>query len=143
MSYPDITELSNAFTLCTCNGTLCSTQCRVCYSPQWVNHACVQQLWHMHASSDAGKAAAQRFKDMIEKDKTQYKPKPGDVVRLPVMERLRHTEPLPDDDKIEQCIDWMEEQGMPLQPWQANAFRAIMKHQASGGKISLHHYRQH
>lgn len=27
---------------------------------------------------------------------------------------------------IEDCIDWLENNGMPLLPWQAAAFRAIM-----------------
>lgn len=39
---------------------------------------------------------------------------------------------------VEECIDLMEEQGMPLQPWQATAFRAIMLHD---GPIRLHGYR--
>jgi hypothetical protein len=32
---------------------------------------------------------------------------------------------------IESCIDFMEELGMPLLPWQATAFRAIMMHDDS------------
>lgn len=146
MSFPDITELSNAFVLCTC-GQVCTRQCAVCSSPTWEHGACVRQLWAEHASSKAGKAAAQRFNDMIEKgDEPVYKP--GDRVslaevmqRMPIRGYVAPQQEPTDDDKIEQCIDWMEEQGMPLVPWQANAFRAIMKHQAGG--ISLDHYRRH
>lgn len=146
MSFPDITELSNAFVLCTCTGTLCSTQCHVCYSPTWESYACVQQLWREHGSSKAGKAAAQRFNDAVT-EQGRGAPGPGDAVPLghilatrPIMGYVTpQHEPTP-DDKIEQCIDWMEEQGMPLVPWQANAFRAIMKHQAGG--INLDHYRR-
>jgi hypothetical protein len=32
----------------------------------------------------------------------------------------------PDPETVEKCIDFMEERGIPLLPWQAAAFRAIM-----------------
>jgi hypothetical protein len=30
------------------------------------------------------------------------------------------------EELVERAIDWMEEQGQALEPWQAQAFRAIM-----------------
>src|SRR5437016_2539465 len=61
-----ITELSTAFTLCMCSDTQCTPTCPICYSPRWSKGACVQQLWREHAASGEGKAAAQRFNDMID-----------------------------------------------------------------------------
>lgn len=142
MSYPDIIELSNAFTLCTCSGTLCSTQCHVCYSPKWESYACVQQLWREHAASDAGKAAGQRFNDMIEHS-DEYKI--GDHVSLAeVMQRIPvkggrdpvryEYDVLSDEQIVERAIDTIEQLGMVLEPWQATALRAILLH---GGDVAI------
>lgn len=35
------------------------------------------------------------------------------------------------NNKIEAMIDWMEDNGIPLEPWQASAFRAIMRAQGN------------
>lgn len=41
----NISDLATAFMLCTC-GDVCGSDCVVCWSPTWVKHACVKQLWH-------------------------------------------------------------------------------------------------
>lgn len=77
----------------------CTLLCGVCMSPTFRDGPCIKRLWAKHMASDAGKIAAQRFNELIQAD------------------------------GIERAIDWLEEQGMPLEPWQATAFRAIMSHQ--------------
>lgn len=42
-------------------------------------------------------------------------------------------------EKVERTIDWMEEMGIPLLPWQATAFRAIMLN----GEITLYPSRKY
>lgn len=131
----DITELSTAFTLCMCSDTVCSRTCPICYSPRWVEGPCVQQLWREHASSDAGKRAAQAFNDMVKK----YKP--GDIVTMPTLVRGEPGPPsepdppvLTDAEIVERTIDFTEQLGMYLEPWQATALRAILLH---GGDVAI------
>lgn len=125
----DINDLSNAFILCTCGGQVCSRQCQICSSPTWEHSPCIQQLWHEHGSKEAGKVAAQRFTEAMT---LQGRGTPGPDGRVPLADVLRnvhlHYTPTTSDEKIvERAIDWMEDQGIVLQPWQATALRAIMR----------------
>lgn len=130
MSYPDINELSTAFTLCTC-GSVCTRQCTVCYSTTWFKQPCVKRLWEQHTQSDAGKDAAKRFNDML---------KAGDPVSLGevMMHIPAHFDPIghpmTDAQIVERTIDFAEELGMYLEPWQAAALRAILLH---GGDVCV------
>lgn len=106
-------ELTGALPLCTCPGNgPCNPQCPVCNSWAFAHGPCVRQLWAEHVNSDAGKLAAQRFNDMV-----ANKP-------------LTAKTPLTDDELAEQAIDWIEEQGLALQPWQATMLRAVLTGQA-------------
>jgi hypothetical protein len=65
------------------------------------------------------------------------------------MDNATATGELPDgtptfDELVERCIDFMESLGLPLEPWQANAFRAIMLWQNKNpeGRIAVAPQRQ-
>lgn len=121
MSYPDITELSNAWTLCICPESGCSRACTVCSSVTWAKGPCVKLRWAEHAASDAGKAAAQRF---------------NATLRDPRVVWQGGKEPAPPSDAeiVERIIDFAEALGMYLEPWQAAALRAILLH---GGDVAI------
>lgn len=154
MNNLDITELSTAFTLCMCSGVLCSRTCPICYSPRWVDGPCVQQLWREHASSDAGKAAAQAFNDTVRTevpfrgikviDGLPYVVADGqklgiDGTLTPYITD-RDADILTDAEIVERIIDFTEQLGMYLEPWQATALRAILLH---GGDVEVGLPRQH
>jgi hypothetical protein len=110
----DITELSNAYVLCTCSA-VCTRACLICSSVTWEKGPCVKQLWVWHGNAEAEHAATQRFRNSMS---------------VPVADIPPLRESLSDEEKrVEQMIDWMEDNGIPLQPWQAMAFRAIMLEQ--------------
>lgn len=155
MSFPDITELSNAFTLCTC-GDYCTRTCTVCQSVSWRHKPCVKQIWNEHTMSDEGKAAAKRFDDMVSSDDeststliplpepyyvTLYSNPGKPVATVPVnpdgtVTYIVPPEPPPipyfDEfphsqrtDAIEKWIDYMDAE-VGLEPWQANLIRWML-----------------
>lgn len=115
MSYPDITELSNAFTLCTC-GSVCSRACTVCMAVTWEKGPCVKQLWAWHA-------------DTTDRTKCPHgygvRQGPCPVCDVPV---------LTDAEIVECAIDFTKKLGMHMEPWQAAALRAILLH---GGDVAI------
>lgn len=124
MSYPDIRELSNAYTLCLCPENGCARSCTVCSATTWEKGPCVRQLWNAHAASDTGKAAARRFDEMVR-----------EVGTVPyVTGPSTDPEVLSDAEIVERTIDFTEAMGMYLEPWQAAALRAIMLH---GGDVAI------
>lgn len=127
MSYPDITELSNAYTLCLCPENGCARSCTVCSATTWEKGPCVRQLWNAHAASDTGKAAARSFDEMVrEVGAVSYVPEP--------LITDRAAEVLSDAEIVERTIDFTEAMGMYLEPWQAAALRAILLH---GGDVAI------
>jgi hypothetical protein len=123
MSY--IHELSIAFGLCTCKDH-CLRSCTVCQSSTWSTRGCVKELWNWHINSDEGKAAAQRFNDMI-----------ANIPQGPLPEVwIQQPDPpvLTDAEIVEKTIDFAEQLGMYMEPWQAAALRAILLH---GGDVAI------
>jgi hypothetical protein len=108
MSYPDINDLSTAYTLCQC-GSVCSHHCTVCQSPTWREQGCVRRQFEMAP-------VAQVMANMPIA-------RPAGLVREETNPQLP-----PDPDKVEEVIDWCEENDIPLQPWQAQALRALLNH---------------
>lgn len=160
-----INDLTKAYPLCTCGG-VCSRACTVCASVTYAKGPCVQQLWREHTASAAGQAAAQRFNDMVDK----YKPGdmvPMPVMTpsqsfagIKVIDGLPYAiagnqklgidgtitpyegnpPVLSDAEIVERTIDFVEQLGMYLEPWQAAALRAILLH---GGDVEIGGPRQH
>lgn len=137
-----IYELTTAFGLCMCGAT-CTLSCPICYSPRWRDGPCIQQLWAEHTASAAGKAAAQRFNEMVDKPFTGIKVIGGlpyaivgdrkmsiDGQITPYIE----VDVLTDAEIVERIIDFTEALGMYLEPWQAAALRVILLH---GGDVEI------
>ena len=129
MSELNMSDLATAYTLCVC-GDVCSTQCTVCYSPAWESGPCVKQEYLNAAAEDTRKY------------------RPGDLVPLQhLIPREKHVGVVPGtlpayrrpaatrDEAIEQLIDSTEETYGPLQPWQAEAIRAILKRGNNNGAV--------
>lgn len=121
MSYPDIAELSNAYTLCTC-GAVCTRACTVCASVTWERGPCVKQLW------------AERANTIM-----PVKIPPGSKV-VERGDNYAIWEELSDAEIVERTIDFVEKLGMYMEPWQAAALRAILLH---GGDVAIGLPRQH
>lgn len=156
MSFPDINDLSTAFTLCNCTVT-CSRHCAVCQSPTWREQGCVREQFEAlphkptryvsamdgdrvvaTAPIDPDGTATFALADVI-----GNVPMYGIPAGIPT-----HNAPGPDgivcengcdawsvDERCvqhgskpaEAMIDMLEEQGYPLQPWQAEALRALLR----------------
>lgn len=114
MSYPDLTELSNAYTLCTCS-IVCSRACTVCASTTWEKGPCVKQLWAEHET--------ERLRRSM----------PGPTPRV-TWKGGKEPDVLSDAEIVERTIDFVEQLGMYMEPWQAAALRAILLH---GGDVEL------
>lgn len=144
-----IDDLTKAYPLCTC-GSVCSRSCVVCASVTYAKGPCVQQLWREHTASDEGKAAAQRFNDMQDKEFTGIKTINGlpyvitNGWKMGIDGQVTSYEPNPpvltDAEIVERTIDFTEQLGMYLEPWQATALRAILLH---GGDVAIGLPRQH
>ena len=109
MSVPDPHNIERAAELCICNGDFCNRDCTVCFSPTWEGFACVK---HLHATMiGAGNVP---------------------VSLPPNLRSLPNPKLPPRNDVAERCIDWLEEQGIPLEPWQAQMLRTMLP--ADGSK---------
>jgi hypothetical protein len=148
MSYPDINDLSTAYTLCTCGTSVCSRACTVCQSPTWYTQGCVKALYlnetelPYRPGDTVALSDAVRYVSAMDGDRvvaTAPVNPDGTPAGIPEQQRPADSP----EELVERAIDWMEEQGTPLLPWQAAAFRAIMLHKAGGGSISLEHYRRY
>jgi hypothetical protein len=162
MSFPDINDLSTAYTLCICPEQGCNRQCSVCNSPTWRDNGCVRAQFDALPYKPTDTAALSdvvRNVSAMDGDRVvATAPVNPDGTATFTLEDIGKmsahmvgtpagipTQTRPADspeELIERAIDWMEEQGTPLLPWQAAAFRAIMLHKAGGGSISLDHYRR-
>jgi hypothetical protein len=166
MSYPDINDLSTAYTLCTCGTSVCSRACTVCQSPTWYTQGCVKALYlnetelPYRPGDTVALSDAVRYVSAMDGDRVvataPVNPDGTATFTLEDMGRMSAVAigtpaGIPEQQRpadspeelVERAIDWMEEQGTPLLPWQAAAFRAIMLHKAGGGSISLEHYRRY
>lgn len=140
MSTPDITDLSVAYTLCCC-GDVCVRNCTVCNSPTWYTQGCVKPLY-LNAFPGAGYKIGDRIPissivrhvkavGVVTQASIGEAPGPDGMIcgngcdAWSVMDTCpRHgTRP------AEKYLDMMENDGYPLQPWQAQAIRAIMARQ--------------
>lgn len=111
MSIPDPHNIERAAQLCTCNGESCDRACTVCFSPTWEGFACVKRI---HETM-IGAASV--------------------PVSLPPNLDTRTNPQLPPrNDVAERCIDWLEEQGIPLEPWQAMMLRKLFPDDGSEPK---------
>lgn len=117
---PTFDQLRAANDLCTC-GSFCMRSCTVCHSTTWQSHDCVKQL------------ALQVFPPSLlinvdpELSQRVAARNPGKFIASPSVLSQR----------VEEAIDWMEEHNMPLQPWQATAFRAIMAARKDGKDVVI------
>lgn len=126
-------ELERAAQLCTCPGDdgFCDRACTTCAMPTWSAQArCVKSLWANMLDAMGGDTFT-----------VEHTPPGQPILQYPVL----NVEPLVDmarkalpPDKIEEAIDWLEANGMPLVPWQAYMFRAIMSHD---GPVEFRNYR--
>jgi hypothetical protein len=143
MSFPDINDLSTAYTLCICPEQACNRQCSVCQSPTWREQGCVR------AQFDALPYKPTRYVSAMDGDRVvataPVNPDGTATFTLEDMGRMaavgtpagvpKQQRPADSPEElIERAIDWLEEQGTPLLPWQAAAFRAIMLHD---GKVDV------
>lgn len=117
MHDPDIGNLTMAAQLCQCNGEFCDSRCVVCFSPKWQAYACIKQLWQEHIRKHAPNDA----------------PGPDGFVcgfhcdQWAVSDHCPiHRHDMTPEQAMERAIDWLEDNGIVLEPWQATAFRAIM-----------------
>jgi hypothetical protein len=140
----NIIKLINAYAICTC-GAVCSRNCTVCSSTTWSKGPCVQQLWRQHIESAVGREAAERFNEMMQSDDkfTATTMQIGQPVPLgEVMARIPYSRDpitadppvLSDEQIVERTIDFAEQLGMYMEPWQAAALRAILLH---GGDVAV------
>jgi pyruvate-formate lyase-activating enzyme len=137
MSFPDINDLSTAFTLCICPEQGCNRQCSVCQSPTWREQGCVRVQFEELPYRPT------RYVSAMDGDRVvataPVNPDGTATFTLADMGRMaafgtpagvpKQQRPADSPEElVERAIDWMEEQGTPLLPWQAVAFRAIMLH---------------
>lgn len=134
-------ELERAASLCTCLPGTCDRACITCFSPTWQDKDCVKLLWAnfirpslqlQNPSHDESRKAIElhSFLDATPTDEGTTMPL-SDIVKMkniygtPVAGDIK---PRPTPKDVEAAIDWMEANGIPLVPWQAYMFRAIMAH---------------
>lgn len=144
MSTPDINDLAVAYTLCCC-GDVCSRSCTICQSPTWAVQGCVKALY-LNAFGESRDPVRYRVGDRVPiSDIVRHVQAVGVVTQASTWEAPgpdgvvcgNHCDAWSIDDTCprhgsrpaERFIDMMEESGYPLQPWQAQAIRAIMARQ--------------
>lgn len=117
MSFPDMTDLSNAYVLCSCTGE-CHRSCTVCRSPSWQLEGCVKELWLKHV----GPLAAGTYP----RTSTSWG-EGGPEITVPP--HIPHFDVFPHHrrtDAIEKWIDLMDQE-VGLEPWQAKLIRWILR----------------
>lgn len=129
-----MSELSRAYVMCTC-GDVCVRSCVVCSSVTWEKGPCVKQLAKGYATQRFNATVLVSGQMALCLNENLYPCDEGCVCG--VTDQAKPTR----EELVEQCIDWLEEAGMPLQPWQAVVLRQTLLNEhvitAGGYRVAI------